>query len=84
MAVTAVFNTLTSEGIPQLSVENSISPKQVLYLRGTALIDNHGMIIAELVQDQDERLYWKPNETFSRSNELFQEIAIVGQGRINL
>lgn len=60
MAVTAVFHTTDDLKSPN-TVENAIHPRPSLHLIGTQLIDNHGNILAELVEDDRRtgQYYWR-------------------------
>jgi hypothetical protein len=87
VSVTAIFNRVEGES---LRTENMIGMRAKLFLRGQELVDEHGLVLAELIKGDDGRWYWRP---IGRDNEpgwkpdaqwLCQEIAIVGQGRLNL
>jgi len=68
-------------------IDDCISPRSKIRLVGRCLYDGDGLLLAELIQDQEGREFWlaccvvnDPNET----RNVFQELAFVGIGKLNL
>jgi len=57
---------------------NLKGPYDALLLDGPLLKTKDGLVLAELVEDDEDRLYWKPFE----GNSLRREISMYGFGRL--
>lgn len=80
MSVTAAF--LPVAGVKP-SFDQAIEPRPSLHLRGTQLLDDAGLVIAEVVEGEDGRQYWQLFDDRG-SQRLFQEVYLVGQGGMRL
>lgn len=82
MSVMAVFNMFAES---ELTANKALDLRKRLHLRGKQLFDEKGTLLAELV-DTDIGPRWKQLHKDSETSpvaELCQEIAFVGQGRLN-
>lgn len=96
MSVTAIFNVVEGS---KIAIENAIGQCKSLHFKGKVLVDEHDRVLAELIEDplNKGRWFW---QLFARNNELdpfkprnswnledkglYQEIVIVGQGKLNI
>lgn len=68
-------------------VEGCIAPRSELRLTGRCLYDGDGLLLAELVLDQEGREFWQAQCEVNDPNavgNLFPELVFVGQGKLNL
>ena len=83
MSVTTIFNRQAGD---ELSLDNAIGPRKKLFLRGPELIDEHGVVLAELAHMAG--VYrWRPvcvdNEE-PVTDWFCEELVFVGQGKLDL